>query len=126
MILALLKRAAGYGENDLIPDAEFASAMDAFPIPPEPAKPKSVIDQFAFAAEDGIDICQAEKTDLEKQIATNEATNTDLRQRLAEVEFVIAQLEPMHERLTLGLGFVEHGEACRRGKRSKPVLAAAE
>jgi hypothetical protein len=122
-MLQILKRAAGFGEIDLLPEEEFASAIEAFPIAPEPAPAKSIVDRFAHATEDGIDICRAEKNELENKIAANEAAHADLCRRLADVEFVIGQLEPMHERLTNGPDFVEHGLAAPRSKRGKTAAA---
>ncbi|MGN6144740.1 MAG: hypothetical protein ACTHOP_14240 [Mesorhizobium sp.] len=125
-ILALLKRVAGFGENDLIPDEEFASAMDAFPIPPEP----TILDRSASVVSDFLSHARAEKVRLENEIASRQ-------ERLRQTVVAIEAFEPVLTKLDDGYDPAAGAKKSydlavetkrKRGDRHfrKPQLAAAE
>jgi hypothetical protein len=125
-MLKILKRAAGFGENDLIPDEEFASAMDAFAIPPEP----SILDRSASVVSDFLSHARAEKARLETEIASRQ-------ERLRQTVVAIEAFEPVLAKLDDGYDPADDAKKSydlavdtkrKRGDRHfrKPVLAAAE
>lgn len=126
MILTLLKRAAGFGENDLIPTEEFASEFDAFTIPAEP----TILDRSASVVQDFLSLARAEKARLETEIASRQ-------ERLRQTVVAIEAFEPVLTKLDEGYDPAEDSRKSydlavetkrRRGDKHfrKPVLAAAE
>jgi hypothetical protein len=119
MVLALFKRAIGYGENDLIPDEEFAPAMDAFQVQPEP----TILDRSASVVSDFLSHARAEKARLETEIASRQ-------ERLRQTVVAIEAFEPVLLKLDDGYdpAIDARNEVAPHPKRrqSKPMLAAAE
>ncbi|MDR7035247.1 hypothetical protein [Mesorhizobium sp. BE184] len=124
MILTLLKRAAGFAENDLIPTEEFASEFDAFTIPAE----TTILDRSASVVSDFLSLARAEKDRLETEIASRQ-------ERLRHTIVAIEAFEPVLTKLDEGYDpadakpyDVAIETKRRRGDKPfrKPVLAAAE
>jgi hypothetical protein len=125
-MLKILKRAAGFGEPDLIPDEEFASAMDAFQVQPEP----TILDRSASVVSDFLSYARAEKARLETEIATRQ-------ERLRQTVVAIEAFEPVLAKLDEGYDPADDAKKSydlavetkrKRGDRHfrKPALAAAE
>ena len=126
MILAFLKRAAGFCHPDIIPREEFASAMDAFPIPPEP----TILDLSATIVSSFLSQAREEKARLENEIASSQEL---LRQTVVAIE----AFEPVLTKLDEGYDPADDAKKSydlavetkrKRGDRHyrKPELAAAE
>jgi hypothetical protein len=116
----------GRTENDLIPDEEFASAMDAFPIQPEP----TILDRSASVVSDFLSQARAEKARLESEIASRQ-------ERLRQTVVAIEAFEPVLTKLDDGYDPADDAKKSydlavdvkrKRGDRHfrKPELAAAE
>jgi len=125
-MLNILKRAAGFGKPDLIPDEEFASAMDAFQVQPEP----TILDRSASVVSDFLSHARAEKVRLETEIATRQ-------ERLRQTVVAIEAFEPVLAKLDDGYDPADDAKKSydlaaetkrKRGDRHfrKPALAAAE
>ncbi|MFC3208113.1 hypothetical protein [Aquamicrobium soli] len=118
-MLNILKRAAGFGEPDLIPDDEFASAMDAFPVQPEP----TILDRSATVVSTFLDGARSRRADLMTQIA-------GLTEELRQTDLAIEAFEPVL--LKLDDGYDPAADARNevvphpKRRQSKPMLAAAE
>lgn len=126
MILALLKRAAGFGENDLIPEEEFASALDGFAIPPEP----DLLNRSASAVSHMLSDARADIARLDREIA-------DRQEHRRKAAVIIEAFEPVLTKLDDGYDPADDSRKSydlavetkrKRGDRHfrKPVLAAAE
>lgn len=126
MILALLKRAAGFGENDLILEEEFASELEAFPIPPEP----TILDRSASVVSDFLAHARTEKARLEVEIA-------ERQERLRQTNVAIEAFEPVLAKLDDEYDPADDAKKSydlavetkrKRGDKhfKKPMLAAAE
>ncbi|MGB3898163.1 MAG: hypothetical protein WA973_06380 [Mesorhizobium sp.] len=127
-MLNILKRAAGFGKPDLIPDEEFASAMDAFPIPPEP----TILDRAASAVTKIVFEARADIAKLSAEIA-------DREERRRQAQVIVDTFEPTIQKLDDGYDASDDGAKCfdlsvetkrKRGDKHWPKraseLAAAE